>query len=211
MHLTGHVAIGATIALLSTLVIPGSVPFLGIAIAIAAGCVIDMDFVLLRFTRIKNHRMYLTHSVLVPLMLLLVSVLFFLFISPGTSLGWIALVSSINVLVHDAIDSTDWGLNFFANGKIVGKKLLLGGKDAKEFYEEAKKFVPYSTRFYLAYYGNTWFKLLEIIAASSMIGSFIITWPGAGHEQWWALVAYAFTFAFHAIEYRKCTRAKHVS
>jgi hypothetical protein len=210
MHLNAHLAFSTAVVLLLVTLLPIHLSFLEIGTCIVAGFAVDGDFVLLRFVRHKNHRLLPTHSVLVPVAFILLSICLLLLVK-GTSLVWTTWTCAINVLVHDALDSIDWGLNFFANGKLVGKKILLGGKASEEFYAEARKTTPMYVAFYKAYYGNSTMRVLEAIAIVSMCAALAISWPGAGHEHWWTLIAYVGFLSFHAVEFRKGLRSKRAS
>nr|MDO8084454.1 hypothetical protein [Candidatus Sigynarchaeum springense]MDO8118552.1 hypothetical protein [Candidatus Sigynarchaeota archaeon] len=207
MHLNAHLAFGTAVTLLLVNFLQLHLSFLEVAICIAASFVVDTDIVLLRFARHKNHRLLPTHSMLLPFALIVLSACF-LFLVEGTSLVWAAWTCAINVLVHDVLDSIDWGLNFFANGKIVGKKVLLGGKTPEEFYAEAQKSTSAYAIFCMTYYKNPAMKALEVTAIVAMCIVLAITWPGAGHEQWWTMPAYAALLCFHVIGYRRSSRPK---
>jgi hypothetical protein len=210
MHLNAHLAFSTAVVLLLVMLLPIHLSFLEIAACIVTGFAVDGDYILLRFARHKNHRLLPTHSMLVPVAFILLSVCFF-FLDQFTSLVWTSWICAINVLVHDALDSIDWGLNFFANGKIVGKKILLGGKTSDEYYAEANKTTPVYAAFYKAYYGNSTMRVLEAIAIVAMFTALAITWSGAGHEHWWTILAYVGLLGFHAVEFRRCLRAKRAS
>lgn len=210
MHLTAHLAFSTAVALLLVTFFQIQLPPLEVAACIVAGFVVDADFVLLRFARYKNHRLLPTHSVFLPFSFIVLSACLLLLV-PGSSLVLTSWMCAVNILVHDAFDSIDWGLNFFANGKIVGKKILLAGKTSEEFYAEAKKSTPAYAAFYKAYYGNATMRALEAAAIASMCIALAVSWPGAGHVQWWTILAYAVFLGFHAVEYRRASRSRTAS
>ncbi len=210
MHLNAHLAFSTAGALLLATLLSVHLSSLEVATCVIAGIAVDGDFILLRFTRYKNHRLLPTHSMLVPVVFILLSMCVF-FLAPSSSFVWTLWICAINVLVHDGVDSLDWGLNFYANGKLVGKKILLGGKTSEEFYAEAQKVTPVYAAFYKAYYGNSTMRVLEVIAIVAMCTALAISWPGAGHEHWWTILAYVGLLGFHAVEYRKCLRSIHAS
>ncbi len=210
MHLNAHLAFSTAVVLLLVTLLPIHLSFLEVAACIVAGVAVDGDFIFLRFAWHKNHRMLLTHSVLVPVAFILLSICFFL-LAPSTSLVWTAWICAISVLVHDGVDSIDWGLNFFANGKLVGKKILYGGKTSEEYYAEAKKTPSVYVTFFKAYYGNSTMRVLEATAIVAMCTVLAISWPGAGHEHWWTILAYVGLLGFHVVQFRWGLRAKPAS
>jgi hypothetical protein len=210
MHLNAHLAFSTAVVLLLALLLPIPLSFLEVAACIVAGVAVDGDFILLRFARHKNHRFLPTHSMLVPVAFILLSICFFI-LGQHASLVWTSWICAVNVLVHEAVDSLDWGLNFFANGRLVGKKILLGGKSPEEFYAEAQKTTPVYAAFYKAYYGNSTMRVLEAIAIVAMCIALVISWPGVGHEHWWTILAYIGFLGFHAVEYHRVSHPKSAS
>ncbi|NMC05296.1 MAG: hypothetical protein GYA24_08800 [Candidatus Lokiarchaeota archaeon] len=206
MHLNAHIAFSTAVTLLMTTIGPVRASWLEIVACILAGVVIDGDFIFLHFSRHKNHRMLLTHSIVLPLAFILASIAL-MFLARGTSLAWTAWTCAINALVHDAVDSIDWGLNFFANGKIVGKRILLGGASPEAYYAEARKTTPIYAAFYRAYYGHKAMRALEVVALVTMCAALAVSWPGAGQDHWWTILAYAGLLGFHAMEWRRCKAA----
>jgi hypothetical protein len=53
-------------------------------------------------------------------------------------------------------------------------------------------------------------QVLEMLAVASMCLVLAISWPGAGHEHWWTILAYAGLLVFHGTEYRKGLHATRV-
>ncbi|MEX2681126.1 MAG: hypothetical protein Q6373_005970 [Candidatus Sigynarchaeota archaeon] len=210
MHLNAHLAFSTVVTLLLASILPVQLSFLEVAVCIAAGFAVDADFVLVRFAKYRNHRYLLTHSMFLPFILVVLSVCL-LFLIQGTSLAWTSWICAVNVLIHDIVDSIDWGLNFFANGKIVGMRILLGGKTPEEFYAEARREAPIFAAFYKVYYGSATMRTLEAIAAAAMCIALVISWPGMGHDHWWTILAYLGFLCFHIVEYYRGLHPKHSS
>ncbi|HME54862.1 MAG TPA: hypothetical protein VKM55_21840 [Candidatus Lokiarchaeia archaeon] len=207
IHVNTHLAFGTFTTLLFTAIFPGQLSFFEVAACILSACVVDVDFLFSKFMKYHNHRLLPTHSAVMPAALFIIAIVLTLGWPAMSSLSLTAIICGINVLIdHDLVDSYDWGLNFFLNGKIVGKKILIGNKTPDEYYQLASKYVPEHAPFIKKYYESNIMRALEIIAFSLMVISLLLSWNGAGHEQWWVLICYVGFLGFHLHYYIKEVR-----
>lgn len=207
MHINVHLALGTFTTLMFTAIFPGQLTFLEIAACILSACVVDVDFLFSKFARYNNHRLLPTHSIAVPVVFFSVAVVAALAWPEDGSLALTAIICGLTVLIdHDLVDSYDWGLNFFLNGKVLGKKILIGNKSPDEYYELASHYAPRYAPFLKKYYDNKIMRALEIVAFVLMLIGFIVSWNGAGQGQWWVLICYPCLLGFHLYHYIKGLR-----
>lgn len=148
-----------------------------------------------------------THTLIVPSLFFAASLLIFFMPGGSSSLAWASLICGINILVHELLDSIDWGLNFFVNGKLVGKKILLSGSTTEELYKKAQDYSPIYSYFFKLYYENKVIIIIEIASFSFMILAFSVSWQIIGNEFWWVVPVYAGFLALHVSEYKRGMRA----
>lgn len=208
IHLNAHLALGVFTTLVFTTIFPNQLTFLEITACIFSACVVDMDFLFSKYGKYHNHRVLPTHSVAIPAAFFIIAIVLALYWPADNSLALTATICGINVLIdHDLVDSLDWGLNFFLNGKIVGKKILIGDKTPDEYYQIASsKYIPMYAPFLKKYYDSKIMRALEITAFSLMLMALIFTWNITGHEYWWVLIFYTGLLGFHLYYYKKGLR-----
>jgi len=207
MHINVHLALGTFTTLVFTMIFPGQLSFLEIGACILSACVVDVDFLFAKHAKYQNHRLLPTHSVATPAAFFGIAIVLALVWSADRSLALTSMICGINVLIdHDLVDSYDWGLNFFLNGRILGKKILIGDKTPDEYYQFASKYYPRYAPFLKKYYDSKIMRAIEITAFSLMLVALFLTWNVAGHEYWWVLICYAGSLGFHLYHYKKGLR-----
>ena len=205
MHLNAHLAIGTLVAFAGIALVPVELSFLEVVAIILSACAIDADFLLTKYARDQNHRMLPTHGVAVPVACVAGFVLTLFLLPAYQSLPWTLLLCGTNVLVHQIVDSVDWGLDFFHAGRLVGARILLGGKSAAEFRDDASRYMPSTTLFYHVYYHHRGMIAAEIASACAMVAA-LVAWPGLAAMHWWIPVLYAVLLVLHVAGYKMQAR-----
>ena len=186
MHITFHYALGVIIAGLASIWYNLSPLFFGLIVF--AAFIPDLDIILKKFAKNKNHRMLFTHSIYIPVILFLLGLIF-----NENILYLMGFAYSTHVIV----DLFDWGNNFLFTGKALGPKLLLGGIKHDQVPELLKKETIPKWFFTRRYYSSKITLLFEFL---SLMGMIMLTLFFA-KNYWYMLLGYIPMAAFHLIEY----------
>jgi hypothetical protein len=206
VHLNTHIAIGTATVLLIMHFIPIHFSFLEVAGAIVASFFPDLDYALWIISRSRkhhNHRMFPTHSIAGPIFLLGCAVVAFILLGPASSLAVALCVAAVAMSTHLFMDSLDFGLNLFLNGRLVGKKLVYGKKTPEEFDADAHRLPVWELHYIQAYYSNNFIRAWEIAALIAMILALLFTMRDVGAGQWWVLIAYGAMLGYHFLVRRR--------
>lgn len=125
----------------------------------------DFDLLFQKQARLGNHRMFITHSTIPFLILVIFSIL----------LGNLLIFAcSLSYLSHIFIDTIDWGTNLlYTPKKLVGLKILIPKNENDEFSKILKNYNnPYSF-FNFRYYKSKTILSLELFVFVLMIISII--------------------------------------
>ena len=156
MHLSFHWAIGMIIASLSSINISMNFWLFGFIVLCAVFA--DFDIILRKHAIDNNHRMLFTHSIYIPLILIIFGILFS---------QTILIFGGISYLAHIFADLLDWGTNLFFTGKIYGPRFLLQKDERNRVKELMYKEENPAFFFVKRYYQSTLMISLEIIAIIS--------------------------------------------
>ena len=186
MHSSLHFAIGIIIAGLTKPFYPaGFWPF-----AFIVGCSFgpDFDIIFSKYAKDFNHRNLFTHSVYIPLGLIIVG---FSMQNP-----WI-LIGGISYFCHLLPDLLDWGTNLWSTGKTVGYQILLEVEERGKVLDIIKDLPEPHWFFIERYYNSTIIKIIEMGSFIVMVSCFIWLVP----SNWYFIFGYMATLGFHGIEY----------
>jgi len=195
MHSTFHIALGIIIASITHIFYPLNFWSYGFIVFCAFG--VDFDIFLGRFLEESNHRMFFTHSLIIPAVGLLMGFLF----------DWVWLImGAISYLSHLIFDMVDWSINLWYFQKIPVGLMLLWKKSGKiDIDKKMKEHKNPSWFFNKLYYSHFLIVFLEVLAFVTMILLiFIYT-----IEFWYFLLAYFALFLIHMVDYFESKRRFH--
>ena len=193
MHSSVHYGLGIIFAGITSLLIP--INFWIVAIIILSAIFADFDIFLKNYAQDGNHRMLLTHSIYLPILLLVIGII---------SSSIIIIMAGISYFLHIVIDLLDWGTNVFYTKKIYGVRILLKKDEyfrVKELMHQEK--IP-QWFFVKRYYRSYAMILIEIGVSLGMFMVIFVYIP----QFWYFIGGYIFTLTFHLVEYFEL---KHIS
>ena len=192
MHLTFHFSLGIICGIiLSQLTVLSPILF---GIIIIGACISDLDIIFKNFAQNLNHRMLFTHSIIPPVMIILIGI---------PIMNVVVIFFGIAYLTHVLADLLDWGTNFLFNGKIYGIRILLK-KDEYDGVSELLKTEKVKKWFFVRrYYGSKIMLSFEIII---LIGSSLLLLLIAP-QFWYFIFGYLIAVIFHAMEYYHIQKA----
>ena len=188
MHINVHFGIGLIIASVTHYFI--QLNFLTFSFIVLCGFISDFDIIFKKYAKDHNHRMLITHSVYISLIIIIIGIIF--------NEIWV-LMGGIAYFFHILIDLIDWGTNFFYNKKMLGLRILLTPEERIDLSHVINDESSINRLFFFVqrYYLSKLMIFLEIIIGISMfIALFVFA-----INYWYFLFGYIFFFAFHFLEY----------
>jgi hypothetical protein len=176
MNTNVHYAMGLIIASITCTIYSLSIWEFMFIVICAAGP--DVDFLFSKYAKDENHRNFITHSILIPTILLVVGIIIekYYFI-PIWFIGFhqVIWIGGVAYFSHLALDLIDWGINPFYFGKTIGFFILLTQDEKnlahpRTIIEREKKKDP--NFFILRYYNNPTIVSIDLII--SIIGFFMV-------------------------------------
>ncbi|MHA1821637.1 MAG: metal-dependent hydrolase [Promethearchaeota archaeon] len=126
MHANVHYAVGVIFASITNIFIP--LNMFWYAFIVGSSFAVDFDFLLRRFTNEDNHRKFITHTLIFPLIMLVIGVIIALIYH--FQIIWIG---GLAYLSHIFLDTIDWGVSLFYRGKEYGFYKLITKEEAAEY------------------------------------------------------------------------------
>ena len=116
---------------------------------------VDFDILFVNFSEENNHRMFISHSVIPSIILLII----------GLILNWnFLIICGLAYLSHIFIDTLDWGTNiFYFQKKIIGFKFLISKEEFENLDKYLVKYKVPRSFFDFKYYRSKLFLTLEAI------------------------------------------------
>ena len=97
-----------------------------------------------------------------------------------STIAWTSVIAGVNMVIHVALDSIDWGANLFLRNKLEGKRILMEGKTDEEMTEEMDRSPSKNGYFFKKYYENKLIVAFEILCFISMLILVLIAWNEIG-------------------------------
>ena len=144
MHINSHFAAGVIFA--SILSYFYSFSLFEFAFIVLFSFICDLDVFFAKYAINHNHRMLISHSIIPGFLMLLF----------GIIINWPVLAfSGATYSLHVAIDTFDWGTNFFYfQKKQIGLKLLISKKEFENLPTYLSKFKKVESFFDSKYYSS---------------------------------------------------------
>ncbi|UYP47864.1 hypothetical protein NEF87_004149 [Candidatus Lokiarchaeum ossiferum] len=193
MHSSVHWGLGIIIAGITSLYI--SVNFWIVGLIILSSIFADFDIFLRKYAQNGNHRMLFTHSIYLPMILILIGFL---------SSKIVIIVMGFSYLIHILIDLLDWGTNALFTNRIFGIRFLLKRDEhlrVPEIIDQEK--IP-QWFFVKRYYNSVIMIGIEVFVSIIMFITLFLYIP----QFWYFLAGYFLTMIFHISEYLEL---KHLS
>ncbi len=187
MHINVHFGMGIIIASLTNYFIRLNI--FTFSFIVLCGFISDFDIIFKKHAKDHNHRMLITHSIYISLIIILIGI----FLNEI----WVVM-GGIAYFWHIVVDLIDWGTNFFYNKKMFGLRLLLSPEERIDLSHIINDKTPNRQFFFVQrYYSSKLMIFLEIIIGISMfIALFVFA-----INYWYFLFGYIFFFIFHLSEY----------
>ncbi|MHA1584051.1 MAG: metal-dependent hydrolase [Promethearchaeota archaeon] len=186
MHVSFHYAFGVILAGLGKLFF--NLPLWMLIVIILLSIIPDIDYILSRNAPNHNHRMLLTHSIYIPLVLIILG---FIISQPVLWIGGLGYLS------HVCFDLLDWGTNLFMTGKIIGIRILLDKKERAIVPELMKKEIKPKWFFVRRYFSSIIILSIEIITGLGMLSVLIWLIP----QYWYLIFGYILVGTLHLTEF----------
>jgi hypothetical protein len=186
MHLTFHYAIGVILAGILYLIQPINEIIFGFIIIMAMFP--DLDFLFSKFAPDNNHRMLITHSLLVPVLIIILSAIFN---------NLILLFSGLAYFSHVVIDLVDWGNNFLGLGRLMGIRILIAPEERGNVLELLKQEKIPKWFFVRRYYQSPLIFVGELVGFLGMLSIFTLITP----NRWYYIFGYILVLGVHLYEY----------
>ncbi len=159
MHINSHFAVGVIFTSLLTYFF--SFNFIEFTFIVIFSFICDFDVVFIKYTKVKNHRMFITHSIIPSCF----------FITLGFFLKWIPLFfGGLLYFIHILIDTIDWGTNllYFQRNQ-TGFKILISKEESENLSAYLSEYKNPASFFDKKYYNNK-------VCLISEISIFILMW-----------------------------------
>ncbi len=159
MHINSHFAVGVIIASFLNYFLNFS--FIEFAFIVVFSFICDFDVVFIKYTKVKNHRMFISHSIIPSCFIIIL----------GLIIEWIPLlIGGFVYLIHILIDLIDWGTNlFYFQHKQIGFKILISKEEFENLSVYLSEYKDPASFFDNKYYNNK-------ASLISEISLFILMW-----------------------------------
>jgi hypothetical protein len=163
MHINIHIAIG----LISTSILNYFFNFtlLEYLLIFFLAFLCDLDILFYRFTKNNNHRLFITHSIIPSIILIIIGGIIGIYFN-----YYVLLLGGLSYLLHIIIDTFDWGTNvFYFPKKQVGFKLLISKEELENLPYYFSQYKHPQSFFDSKYYKNKVIIIIEIILFLCMV------------------------------------------
>ena len=190
MHINVHLAFGVIVASITNYFMPLNI--FTFSFIVLCGFISDFDIIFKKYAKDHNHRMLITHSIYISLIIIIIGIIIGIIFDEI----WV-LMGGIAYFCHILIDLIDWGTNFWFNSKMFGLRILLSPEERIDLSHviEDKKYRQFF--FVQRYYSSKLMIFLEIVIGISMF----IALFALAINYWYFILGYIFFFAFHFSEY----------
>lgn len=163
MHINVHIAIGIIITSIVHYFFHLNVIEYLFILLLSFIC--DFDVLFVKLTKNQNHRLFLTHSLIPSLILIVIGSIIMLFYN-----YIVIILGGASYLIHILIDTFDWGTNlFYFPKKQNGFKLLMSVEEIENLPNYLSQYKHPASYFDLKYYNNNICLLIEITLFCSML------------------------------------------
>lgn len=163
MHINVHIAIGIIIT--SILHYFFNLNVIEFIFIFFLSFVCDFDILFVKLAKNQNHRLYLTHSLIPSMVLIIIGIIVMIFYNYN-----LIILGGLSYLLHILIDTFDWGTNlFYFPKKQNGFKLLMSVEEIENLQSYLSKYKHPASFFDLKYYNNHVCLIIEIILFISML------------------------------------------
>lgn len=159
MHINSHFAIGVILASIFNYFFHFT--FLEYTLVVLFAFICDFDVFFSKFAKDHNHRMLISHSIIPPLIILII----------GLLINWPALyIGGVEYTIHVFVDTFDWGTNFlYFNKKQFGLKLLIKKEELDNLPKYISKYKKAESFFDNKYYTNKACLIIEVFLFICMV------------------------------------------
>jgi len=159
MHINSHFAVGVIIASILNYFLKFNLIEFSLTVIFSFIC--DFDVVFTRYTKEKNHRMFITHSIIPGCIIIIF----------GLILNWITLsIIGLVYLIHIIIDTIDWGTNLlYFQHKQIGFKVLISKEEFENLSTYLSEYKNNASFFDNKYYNSKGCLIAELLL-------FILMW-----------------------------------
>lgn len=145
----------------------------------------DFDIFFSKYTSENNHRLFITHSIIPGVIVIILGFLFNLII---------LIISGFSYIIHIIIDTFDWGTNiFYFQKKQIGLKLLISKEESENISKFLLEYKNPQSFFDQKYFGCKACLVIETLVFILMILSITIF----ALEYFLVIILYFIFLAFH--------------
>jgi len=198
MHINVHIAVGIIIT--SILNYFFNLNLIEYIFILLLSFICDFDILFAKLAKNQNHRLYLTHSLIPSIILIIIGVIIVFFFDYN-----VILLGGLSYLLHILIDTFDWGTNlFYFPKKQNGFKLLISLEEIEDLPRYLSQYNNPGSFFDSKYYNNTICLMIEIILFCSMIIISLIF----ALEYFYFICLYFIGLAFHLSRHYQLKRSE---
>jgi hypothetical protein len=163
MHINVHIAVG----IINTSILNYFFNFniLEYVFVLFLSFICDFDILFTKFVKNQNHRLYITHSLIPSIILIVIGIVILIYFNYN-----IILLGGFSYLFHILIDTFDWGTNLlYFPKKQNGFKLLMSVDELENLPSYLSQYKHPGSFFDKKYYGNKFCVAIEIALFCSML------------------------------------------